>query len=360
MVTHLFLAILTPALGVSAFGPAFGGGWCPPVRLSSTAALAKRERRTPRAPTPASRRERAPVVIERAPHQFDHTQEEARPFLADPMVAIKAQDPNEDAETYELKCSQGGVVQEERRLIAHSHVERYSLDELFPGLTFSETFNASPEFRNDLRDAMREDIFDTTPTYHGMSEKARKFLLMPDSSIQGSWKCKNGGWSWEDGGDKDGPRRMHRLTNVLRSHLGVGAPSGDDFMDTIGELCGGKPSTHWMDIVGVLNRRVPHAWKQDTGDSTGDRKTVLFGFPPENNYRGVGVFDHLVKLKYEEWASVPHAINEPVLYDSLDVPEEFIVRPVYKSGQEILVYRDVDVLYSNPDIAHRLSVMRFM
>eukprot|EP00977_Amphora_coffeiformis_P009332 scaffold2120_cov169-Amphora_coffeaeformis.AAC.14 len=228
MTTRLFLRFLALALGVAAFR----GNLSRP-RFSSTAALAKRERRTPRAPPSAGRRERAPAVIKRAPHQFDHTQEEARPFIADPMEAIKAQDPNEDAEPYDLHRSDDSA--QERQLITHPHVATYSLDELFPGLSFSEIFNTSPDFRNELRDTMREDIFDTTPAYHGMSEKARKFLLLPDSSLQGSWKCQNGGWSRAQGDEKDGPR-MQRLSKVLQAHLGDGAPMGDDFMDTIGKL----------------------------------------------------------------------------------------------------------------------------
>jgi hypothetical protein len=49
----------------------------------------------------------------------------------------------------------------------------------------------------------------------------------------------------------DNPKRsrMNRLTAVLQQHLGDGAPTGDAVMDTIGKLCGRKPSTHWIDIV---------------------------------------------------------------------------------------------------------------
>ena len=41
-------------------------------------------------------------------------------------------------------------------------------------------------------------------------------------------------------------------------------------------------------------------------------------------------------------------------------PEEFIERPVYKKGQEIIVYRDCDVLHSAPDVVIRDSLWRFM
>merc|ERR1712087_156231 len=100
-----------------------------------------------------------------------------------------------------------------------------------------------------------------------------------------------------------GELRMRRLTPVLRDYLGDGAPTGDGFMETIGKLCGSKPSTHWIDIVGITDRKIPHSWHQDTGRSHGgDTRTVLMGFPKEDNYDGVGVFSHAVKLKYERVA----------------------------------------------------------
>jgi hypothetical protein len=43
-----------------------------------------------------------------------------------------------------------------------------------------------------------------------------------------------------------------------------------------------------------------------------------------------------------------------------DVDEQYIVRPKFAEGREIIVYRDVDVLHSSPDVAYRASVMRFM
>jgi len=211
---------------------------------------------------------------------------------------------------------------------------------------------------------MREDIFDTTPAYAGMSDKARKMLLLPDSSLQGSWKCHNGGWVAPVGKEKkEGAVRMNKLTKVLQSHLGPNAPTGDEFMDTIGSLCGSKPSTHWIDIVGVLDRRIPHSWHQDTGMSmNGDTYTVLLGFPPVDEYDGIGVFSHLVKLKEERWAEEGHVMNEPVLYGRMEEMEEemYVVRPRWAEGRELVMYRDVDVLHSSPDVAYRASVMRFM
>ncbi|KAL3804404.1 hypothetical protein HJC23_011332 [Cyclotella cryptica] len=348
----------------------------PPDRLhlaqDSDQATARRASSSrPRRPPPSTRsRDRSSSTREvekrRAPHQFDHTKEEARPFLDDPVAIVQSQSANEDAPSYvfsgdEVENLQLTVVADE------SHLIHMSLDELFPNLQFSEKFNADGEFRDSLRSAMREDIFDSTPAYMGMSEKARRMLLLPDSSLQGSWNCKQ---FVEMAATANGDReenssqpqlRMRKLTNVLKSSLGESAPTGDEFMEKIGSLCGSKPSTHWIDIVGIVDRRIPHSWHQDTGRSpNGDTFTVLLGFPKEDNYDGVGVFSHAVKLKYERVAKDDHPINEPVVYPGLQIDEEYIVRPKFAKGKEILLFRDIDVIHSSPDVAFRSSVMRFM
>ena len=42
------------------------------------------------------------------------------------------------------------------------------------------------------------------------------------------------------------------------------------------------------------------------------------------------------------------------------IAERYIVRPVYRRGQELMVYRDADHLHSAPDAANRMAVWRFM
>jgi hypothetical protein len=309
----------------------------------------------------------------RAPHQFDHTKADARPFLnIDAGTYTRTQNPNENAPVYMFNDDDAAPDPNTAKLIApNSHVQSTSLDALFPNLDFSFHFNTNSTFRNAIRNSIREDIFDTSSAYANMSEKARRMLLLPDSSLQGSWSCDSTTYTTttndEDingdaiGGDKNNLLRMKRLTEVLVAHLGPNAPNGDRFMTTIGDLCGSQPSTHWIDIVGIMDRKISYSWHQDTGRSKGgDSRTVLLGFPREDNYDGTGVFSHAVKLMYERHAPIDHPINEPIVYPKLVVEDEFVVKPRYTVGQEIVMFRDVDVLHSAPEVAYRASVMGFM
>lgn len=184
-----------------------------------------RRRNPPSSSTRAARRTAAP--IKRAPHQFDHTKEDSRPFV-DAATEIERQSPNEDAPTYDLDASrdlrcislsqeseQKEEQEEDGRIISHPHIEFYSLDDLFPCLDFSHRFSTSQAFREELRNSIREDIFDSTASYSSLPEKARRVLLLPDSSLQGTWKCSS---SSGGGGEKEGIR-MKKLTNVLAEHL---------------------------------------------------------------------------------------------------------------------------------------------
>lgn len=120
-----------------------------------------------------------------------------------------------------------------------------------------------------------------------------------------------------------------------------------------------------MDIVGISGRRITHSWHQDTGrspgasDDDGGARTVMLGFPCENEYDGIGVFSAAVKLLRERWAPDNHPPNEPLVYKGT-IPDEYIVKPRFAEGREILAYRDVDILHSAPDVTYRASVMRFM
>lgn len=234
----------------------------------------------------------------------------------------------------------------------------HSLDDVTGIAGFSELFHCNATFRNALRTAMRHDIFEATPAYANVQPKVKEIMLLPDSSLQGSWKTPD-----------NTPPRMHQLTKVLQDS-GLDLPKnqnnapGDDLMHALGRLCGGpQPSTHWIDIVGVLDRRITHSWHQDTGTTAS--RTVCWGFPAQDHYQGCGVFSHLVGLKVacRDKSDDNHEGRnlrvEPVLWDG-NIDEQFIVRPEFKPGQEIISYRDIDVLHSSPDVAYRSNLMRFM
>ncbi len=287
------------------------------------------------------------------------------------------------------------------KTISHPHFRQMSLDDIFPNLNFSKIFHTDGAFREDIRKAMRNDIFYTTPAYANLSPKIASYMLDDDSSLQGSWNCipKN----MRDGDSisvDDIPIRMTRLTTVLKDKLGDEAPTGDEFMMKIGSLCGLNPSNHWIDIIGVKDRVVSHSWHQDTGKSYNDKEggssdgssdgcsdgrsdgcsdgcsdsssvgensntldhsryTVMLGFPEEDEYEGTGVFSHAIKLNEEHLAPHNHNDNEPVLFEGV-VDEKFVVRPSFLLGKELLIYRDIDTLHSAPDVVYRKSVMRFM
>lgn len=71
------------------------------------------------------------------------------------------------------------------------------------------------------------------------------------------------------------------------------------------------------------------------------------------------MFSHVVKLAKERWASDGHPENEPLQYKG-KIPVEYVVKPRFAEQREILVYRDVDILQSAPDVTYRDSLMRFM
>ena len=347
----------------------------------------------------------------RAPHQFDHRTESARPFIQDVKLELQkysnvttfsmtpfdlqsAIDHYINATTNTTGTATS-IDSYSGNIISHHHYQYYSLNELFPTLPhLSELFSSSTAFRNDIRNAIRQDIFYSTPQYQNMSEKAQRILLLPDSSIQGTWKC-------DDDRDRRGrildpnthttiipSERMMRLTATLQEYFGHHINiTGDVFMETIGALChhGATNSTphdpqqlqqrqqqsHWIDIVGIKNRRVTHSWHQDTGRSQWDShrktRTVLWGFPCDDDYDGPGVFSHVIPLQREQNAKESHPLHVPILYDDAIVScskrqsiIEYIVRPTFRLGQEILVYSDTDVLHSAPDITYRTSCMRFM
>ena len=164
----------------------------------------------------------------------------------DAKALTSSQNANEDAppldlqavlsssDTPPIRCMTSGDLCFQNTIQKQPPFEFYSLDDLFGSdLGFSHTFNTNSQFRQDLRTAIRQDIFDTTPFYANLSEKAASILLLPDSSLEGSWRIPE---------TRD---RMKKTTNVLQAGLGPQAPTGDEFLQAIGKLCGSKPSTHF-------------------------------------------------------------------------------------------------------------------
>ena len=284
----------------------------------------------------------------------------------DGKALAAAQVPNEGAPHLDLKNSNLRCMSDENlhleatssTIVQHPCFEFKSLDDIHAGL--SEIFNSDASFRNVMRLAIRQDIFDSTPSYAKLSAKAASILLLPDSSLQGSWRSSSSSTMTSSiNSDPDKPNRMMRLSRVLLEAFGSNAPSGDELLHRIGALCGNQPSTHFIDIVGVQDRKLSHSWHLDTGLSPENSKTVLWGFPVDDDYNGCGVFSHLVPLRYECHAPASHPRMEPILFQGT-IDEQFIIRPSYAAGRELLIYRDIDVLHSSPDVAYRTSVMRFM
>ena len=262
--------------------------------------------------------------------------------------------------------------------------------------SLSEKFNSDEAFRNDLRSAIRLDVFETTPFYANLPEKAKSVLLLPDSSLEGSWRIpKNTKIDKTEKEDEEKEeesnglvRRMKHTTRILNVVLEEHFHSieeendyqtflftGDDLFEAIGAICNEKcdghgASTHWIDIYGVQDRKINHSWHLDAGRSPQNCRTVLWGFPPEDHYTGTGIFSHIVSLEDPFGSTLDIVENEsngtdncsrmePILFEGTP-GEDYVFRPLYEPGRELLIYRDIDVLHSAPDVAYRNSVMRFM
>jgi len=347
---------------------------------------------------------------------------------SDAQLLAQPQTSNHNSTPFDLYNASREREHEHKR-IQHPHIQQFSLDDIFPDLNFSQVFCHNEKFRTHLRVAMREDIFYTTPndvnSGSGRGEGSA-FVSKDQGTLRGTWNCIPKQLPQDGNGEVEVPMRMTRLTQVLQDALGTKAPSGDEFMMTLGRLCGVNPSCEWIDIMDMnTNMNIKsgiekkstraataaaaatgiksHSWRQDHGrsydhDSNYDdddvdydghlkksRYTVQLGFPMEDGYTGTGVFQHVIKLTHEhihETSALPGAggpaddrddENGPILWDStfngngkgmllnsILIEEECITRPAFGVGKEIIRWRDVDVLHSEPDVVYRQSLMRFM
>lgn len=247
---------------------------------------------------------------------------------------------NVDAPSYVVPHDQraAGVGEE----VLQSPVQFVGFDDILPGLGFSRLFNSNAGFRRELRAAARTDFGTTAAT-------PRALLHDPRSSLSGRWL----GTSCD----------YESLSGVLQRYLPPEKQlSGPAFIAALTGLCPDSPHRFgsWMDIVGVQGRPVPHSFHQDSGLA---QTTVMVGFPPCDDYEGLGVFSHAVKLSHRLPPPTPEERGRPRLWDAArqgEVPAECVVRPMYREGREIMIYDDRDVFHSAPDFCSRESVWRIM
>ena len=81
----------------------------------------------------------------------------------------------------------------------------------------------------------------------------------------------------------------------------------------------------------------------------------MLGFPPTNQYSGPDVFSHVALQKVSGGDG-----RSPIVVDEVGVDPSLIHKPIYSKYNEILVYRDSEILHSAPDKTNREGVWRFM
>eukprot|EP00536_Pseudo-nitzschia_multiseries_P019657 jgi/Psemu1/62112/gm1.62112_g len=133
---------------------------------------------------------------------------------------------------------------------------------------------------------------------------------------------------------------------------------------------GDKTEHAWHQDYGHLEDRKTHAKATPSGNKLNkcendsnpyqSNSHVFFAFPYEDNYNGTGALPHIIKLKHEHWAKPKNAVTPGAsTFYRGTVPERYIVRPRYMPGRELIIFRDIDVLHSTPDIQYRTTIMRF-
>lgn len=273
------------------------------------------------------------------------------------------------------------------QIISYPHVTYYGFDDLFPQAiqerdsqlkSFSQLFHSSVEFREQLRRAARVDFSalfqhqEVTNNLNGEKKMdAISNLLVRDlkSTYMSYWR-NNRHFTSITTSLSDYPN-----INNLFLKFGLKHISGSEFIGKLTSLCGNSQHVFgsWIDICGVKERNIPHSWHQDSGL---DQCTVMVGFPAENHYSGVGVFSHAVRLSHR---LPPHTLPQPRVWQSFkksssssgnvdeknelqegSFDEEYVVRPLYEAGREVMVYNDRDIFHSAPDWIYRDSIWRFM
>ena len=220
-----------------------------------------------------------------------------------------------------------------------------SLEDVFPGSGLADAFHSDARFRTEIRRAMRDDLFVPDESLSAERNAAMRSL---SSSVHVNWFESRTGYA---------------ALSELFARSGVNL-TGERFIKGLGALCGTPCHGTLIDIASIGKQKVRHSWHQDSGY---DRYTVMLGFPSstpsEDLPDGVGVFTHAVKLSHP--LAQQHAEGSVIQWENYvpyegDFDVKYIARPVFKRGQELMIYRDSSHLHSAPDASHREAVWRFM
>lgn len=321
--------------------------------------------------------------VRRSPNADEEEGEGQPEGLARALLSL---DPNEGAAAYDCcdLASVYGIEVGERILPGSSSVFFMGFDDLFPKTGFGDLFDEDARFRSAIRMAARQDF--SSRDGHELKKRFKRHDSGKDSVMK----------FWLDEGKNRNGITFPELTKVFEKFLPHSGLQGDDFMSTLMGLCGENPQFgSWMDIIGVVDKKMVHAWHQDSGYS---HKTVMVGFPSSNRYEGIGVFSHAVKLsnrllepgnmnEADATTTIPgprtwpleemlamegsgrggegnrRKLFGPVAAESVlqfQFFENNIIRPLYKKGKEIMIYDDSLVFHSAPDFIRRESLWRFM
>ena len=232
-----------------------------------------------------------------------------------------------------------------------------SLSDTFQNDRLGDLFSSSAEFRETLRLAARKDLFVQPPlTQSDQREKYDKRVLLM-KRLQIDLKSTANG-NWRTCGE------CKHLTRAFQDH-GIHDLSGEYFIKTLGKILldsGSVINGSWLDISTDYQKAQSYAWHRDSSDDR--QNTLMLGFPKEDDFSGEGVFSHLSLFDSSSEENAAAAFNQPVvaspqLNEKLSSSLEEIVKPVWKKGGEILLYRDT-VYHSAPDITCRASVWRLM
>lgn len=240
------------------------------------------------------------------------------------------------------------------------HFRYASLEDLF-GSALADAFHTSEGFRSDLlqfaeTDSMRQLFRDVGNAWKGEVDKEQVLIHRE--------------------------QELGALTSILEKHVGLEAPSAFDFIEGFAHLCGDTFQGNFL-ALGPKSQPEAFMWHidPDVDDGIGCA-TVMLGFPPKNNHEGVGVFTELIRLshKFDCYglgeiadtmleAADPDRISEEEIaeadrkaQESLGISDEYRVQPIFKRGQELMIFMNLDHFHRAPtqDVINRDECWRFM